>query len=78
MKLKVQFEFDGELPKELWWIAYADWDSEEFDITLEPEEGDLVLVITRMDPLTKAVDVMQLKTVCNGMRVIGSTPEENA
>ncbi len=78
MKLKVQFEFEGELPKELWWLAYSDWDDGKIEVTLEPSEGDLSLVVTRMEPLTKDVDVMQLKTVCNGMRIIGAIPDQNA
>lgn len=78
MKIKVNFEFEGEVPKELWWLAYADWGDEQIDVTLEPQEGDLALVVTRINPVTKDVTVVQLKTECTGMNVIGTIPEENA
>ncbi len=78
MKIKAQFEFDGELPKELWWIAYGDWGDEQIDVTLEPQNGDLALVVTRVNPVTKDVTVVQLKTECTGMRVIGTIPDQDA
>jgi hypothetical protein len=79
MKIKVQFEYEGELPKELWWVAYADWKDplDPLDVTIETLNGKDVLVLTRMEPLTKNVDVMELKTNFTGMRVI-PVPEENA
>ncbi len=61
MKIKANFEFEGELPKELWWIDDVDWGDEEVRITLE--QGNLVL--------RRGHSIIPLKTKCTGMNVIG-------
>ncbi len=70
MKIKVQFEFEGELPKELWWLADVDWGDENVAITLENN----ALVLTHK----QLPSGIQLKTEFTGMHVIGTIPEQNA
>ncbi len=70
MKIKVQFEFEGELPKELWWLADVDWGDENVVITLE---NNALVLTHKLLP-----SGIQLKTEFTGMRVVGTIPEQNA
>lgn len=70
MKIKARFEFEGELPKGLWWINDVDWGDEEVVITLEDEGGDLVLFLNhngRSIPLI---------TEFTGMEILGTLKED--
>ncbi len=74
MKIKVSFEFEGEIPKELWWLGFADWGDQGVSVALKHDPALVLSFQKRNDiPVT-----MQLKTECTGINVTGCTPNLDA
>lgn len=72
MKIKAKFEFEGELPKELWWINDVDWGDEAVMLTLEEFGKGIQLVLTHGE------SVLPLKTEFTGMEIFGTIRDQDA